>query len=519
MKKTEVKVENVVDAEDITEELQFTEILPSRHIEYDPAKPFMITRSGGSQNTLSFETSKMPAAVKKLSRIYFDNSTYIKLAYTVNTKYNDIKSNLQFYAIKDLKVTMDKTWHLKQSNLYTIADDPKNPDLQTVTFKEIKGSSLENEYLCQIMVDYVDIKEDIVNGNISKSAQVKMDASFTFRQTGSFTLRNDEKIDVSFKVYVGNSYTNTINVSSVMGKFDPDINPNINPLNIYASLPDFLQDKDVVVKVSNPTLKLNADMNQVPMDLDFSGTLRSKKTGEGAFTKEARIPSLGVAKMTAQQTNILYFAQQDKPYDPEGMTEGAKSYMVSNFSTLVEKLPDVIEPDFRNKQIRVNQDKEFNIHLNKSYHISLDYKIYVPLEFNKGFNIVYNDTTDSMKDDLKDYQAEGVKVTATAVNMVPLDLNATIQPLDINNKVITSIKVDKVTIPGSDGVSEKETEIAINLTLSNPADLQKVDRIMFKVYASSDDQQTGNNQLMSNQYILLKDIRARLNGPVIGDFN
>ena len=55
------------------------------------------------------------------------------------------------------------------------------------------------------------------------------------------------------------------------------------------------------------------------------------------------------------------------------------------------------------------------------------------------------------------------------------------------------------------------------MDLANPADLQRLDRLMLKIEAEGT--QPGEGVLSSNQYIKVTNMRLRLKGQIIGNFN
>ena len=290
----------------------------------------------------------------------------------------------------------------------------------------------------------------------------------------------------------------------------------MDPIDIASSLPDFLNDDAVKIGAANPTLKFTADLSDIPVGLNLSGDLTSVKKGTQGFTKKVSLP---VTKVEDQKYNTVYYYQNGKPYDPEYPTlpAGAVTAKADKLSTLIEKLPDEIRVDLTGGKLSV-QDKEYNIKLGHDYHASADYKVYVPFQFDKGLTIVYKDSTDSMVEDLEDYQAEGVMVKAKAQNTIPLDLEATITAYDVNNKVIPGIKFSLIKVPAGDGSTVKETEVEISATLDDPTLLQKMDRLKFNVQAANDV--NGKvHELCSTQYLRFADVRLYLTGKVIADFN
>ena len=60
-----------------------------------------------------------------------------------------------------------------------------------------------------------------------------------------------------------------------------------------------------------------------------------------------------------------------------------------------------------------------------------------------------------------------------------------------------------------------KSNITITLTAQNPADVSRIDKLRFHVTAGSEAQ----GALYSNQYFSIQNLRLKLKGQIIGDFN
>lgn len=378
--------------------------------------------------------------------------------------------------------------------------------------------------ICSIVADKVDTKGYGApkdgklafgkDANGRSVLQAGIQGKVYFKSTGAFNLGTSDYADIYLTLSLGNS--SKIDIEQVTGKFSPEINPTVDPIDIASSLPDFLNDDAVKIGAANPTLKFTADLTSIPVGLNLSGELTSVKKGAQGFTKKVGLP---VTQVEDKQHNTVYYYQSGKPYDPEYPTlpAGAVTAKANNLSSLIEKLPDEIRVDLTGGKLSV-QNKEYTIQLGKDYQASADYKVYVPFQFDKGLTIVYNDSTDSMSEDLEDYQAEGLMLKATAQNTIPLDLVATITAYDVNGDVVPGIKFSEIKVPAGDGTNVKEAQVEISATLDEPSLLQKMDRLKFSVKAANDV--NGQvHELCSTQYLRFADVRLYLTGKVIGDFN
>ena len=149
----------------------------------------------------------------------------------------------------------------------------------------------------------------------------------------------------------------------------------------------------------------------------------------------------------------------------------------------------------------------------------------MPFKFGGNLNIVYNDTIEDMNEDLQDYEATALAVTAKVANTIPLQLIAGLTPADINGNEISDIHVEltKKTVAaateynaGTGTYKEKESELEFNITLDDPKALKKLDKFSFRIGASAEN---ATGALKTDQYIIVKDMRLKLKGQIVGDFN
>ena len=467
----------------------------------------------GQTNDFSFTLSNIQSEVKSIEEIYPKGGTKVSLSLKLVTSKN-VKA--KFTEITNLKITMPEYLRMKSVSQGTFKDN-------VITIPKVANPGTGE--FCRIDVECIDLGEDgKIDGNNSlvlpvEKSHIAMSGTFKLGATGSFNVTAKDKIKLEMDIVLGSGVTGqdaTLEVEKVVGKFDPTIDPNIESINIQEELPDFLQDEEVRIAVANPTLRFDVDMTQIPVSLDFSGKLIAHKAGMD--DKTVVLPESGKAAFLKSKQNCVYFCQQDTPYDPTGLVTSATRHKVSKLGDLINQLPEYIKVNVGNKQITV-KDELATIQLGKNYKASMDYKIFVPFQFNSGLKIVYRDSTNSLNEDLQDYQAEGLAIKATAYSTVPLDLSATVYPVDVNGKEIPGIQVDNVMIKASpDGsITEQATELEVSVKLTNPKDLQKVDRFLFRVSANATTQ--SNLSLNSQQYLRFDNVRLQLKGKVIGDFN
>lgn len=427
--------------------------------------------------------------------------------------------------INGLQLTFPDYIHLTQPSDGTVSADG-----HTYTINNYSGAGVTTYDLGTIRVDEFNLQgeEGKVNGGTLslRNKVITMSGRFAFTTTQAFNMSAGQNVKLRLYVSLGRrgATQSEVNIAQVTGRFLPVVNPRIDDINVSDNLPDFLQDDKVTIKAANPTVKFQADMSNIPMSFDLKAVLNGYK--DNAAVTTINLPESGKAHAITGRNNVIYFHQGDAPFDPAGVSALAETHQVSNISSIFEKLPDFIRVDVADGKVQA-KDEDFTVVLDRNYSTRMDYQMLVPFEFNQGTRIVYNDSVEDMNKDLKDYQADGVVVTAEVINAVPMQLIATAEPQDVAGQVIPGITVTSATIAPANAVrslatadieqNAVTTPITIEMDLANPADLQRLDRLMLKIEAEGT--QPGEGVLSSNQYIKVTNMRLRLKGQIIGNFN
>lgn len=479
-------------------------------------------KADGSE-ALDFEVSGMQSDVTYLKDLVVEDTDVKLMLHTANTPAN---MPLGVISMNDVEITLPSVLRVKEGSLaagWTL-DKSKN----TLKCASINYNNAQPT-ICALKVDKVVLNREPKNGKIEFSENeltITMKAQkVTFGATEAFTMHENDVASVRLDIVVGNSNVSKSNLTVVeaTGKFNPVIDPQVNPIDIGSSLPDFLKDEEVALDVANPTLRFTSDFSNIPVGVNFSGTLTS------VFEDVSKNCSVTLPEKSFENNkhNVLYYAQTENPYDPSGLpAEGTyDKAQVSNLNTLVKKIPEQIKVDLSGNKVKV-KDQLYTIKLNQEYTADADYSVFVPFEFNKGLSIVYNDSTNSFNDDIDKYAAEGIRITALAKNAIPLDLNVAIEATDVNGNVIEGIVFTPAVVKAGSGKKDPatakyelvETPITLDATLKDPNLLKLVDKLIFKVRADNKET-TESHTLVSDQYLRLDKIKLRLKGAVTADFN
>lgn len=488
--------------------------------------------SGEAEGTesMDFSVSDISSDIKAIHSVSF---TPLKVSLNLEWFKSNAALKFDLKELKKVEITLPPILHVVEGSVsegWTLAEGNKLV-AQSVAFN---GANMKE--IVSFMIDQTQLKDRSVieNGELTidpEALNITMKGKADFVSTGSFTMTSNDYMDVRLYIKVGtpgaNNKTN-VYVTRAKGVFDPLINPDVESIDIASELPDFLQDPEVRVNVSNPTLKFNVypkNNVQIPADVDFYATLHSIKDGQDQVSP-VEFPKY--TRLYKNTSNVIYFHQDAAPYDPTGLETDApgkkvQTKKVDNISSLISVLPDRIEVDLgangNDKHIRVVGENE--VALGQKYSQVVDYTIYVPFEFKNGVTIVYTDETDGMNEDLKDYAADGIQISAEAENTIPLDLKATISAYDMYDNLIPGIQFEEVDVKAGGGTDATAvtTALTIKATLTDPNLLKKLDKLEFKINAASEATSNATHKLVSTQYVQLKNVKLKLVGQIVADFN
>lgn len=437
--------------------------------------------------------------------------------------------NIRLYLPKFLGVTdVAPGWELKEGNVLVY----KNGGIYNYNRNKPEICSV---YLNKVALDQTKNEGKVENGNIELTPaelNIRMTAEqvyFENRAGRELSMKVDDQASVRLDIQVPN---NVLNINQVTGKFNPAINPDNERIDVSSDLPDFLQDKEVRIVATNPTIRFHANMSTLPVGIDMRGTLTAVKEN-GAFENGAttKVVKLDKGVMEMGRDNYVYYCNQgNTPYDPEGAKAGAATVEnTANIGDLITELPDYLEVDLKNNQINV-KNEYYTVQLGRDYHVDADYSVFVPFEFDRGLKVVYNDSTESMHSDLKDLSATGtLEVMADAYNTIPLELLVGLKAVDVDgNELPVEFNTAEAHVLPGDGStytmngevkqrsgSEVMTPIKITAKLDDKDLLSRIDKLCFNIHADA----TGSNKLVSTQYLKLNNIKIKLHAGVIADFN
>ncbi len=315
-------------------------------------------------------------------------------------------------------------------------------------------------------------------------------------------------------------------IASAQGVIDPEIDVTVDPVG-FDNLPDFLEDDDVRIDLENPQILLTV-ANTAPVDVNIYGDLVARRGNETVRVGIGKGPDGDALHATepilirGNATTTICLSRQGT-----GAPEGGVNVKVENLNDLIERIPDEISME--NITAKVPQ-QEYEFDLGTTYYVSTSYDVDAPLSFGPGTEIAYKDTVDNWNGDINEYDVDIKKLTVTmdAINKIPLNLELSVLPIDVDGNVMPGDEV-KVTVPerilpgnGLEGDPDGGTltSVAVEMETLEEGALRRLDGIVFDVRANNrDDADYQNVPLNENQTLKLDNIRIRIPGGVKLDLN
>ena len=308
-----------------------------------------------------------------------------------------------------------------------------------------------------------------------------------------------------------------ITITSATGTFTPEIYlDNLGDVEV-TGVPDFLTDGRVFVDLYNPQIIITVT-NDMAVGGLVTGTMRSFKAG--SQLAEVAVPQF---RVNPSGTTTVCFCRRDEGID-HSLYDDVQT--ISNLSDLVHTIPDHIT---FTASAHADPSGESYFEFDHDYKVQPSYSIDAPIMFDKDARIVYKDTLDGWHDDIEDFElADGayINLTATVENRVPAYLTVDVKAIDIDGNEMgddeITVTVNKTVAAADEDGTPAETALSVDLKQVGDGALKRLDGIVFNIEAAASD---GNKAVVGQTLnakkhsLVAKDIRVKLVGKIIGDFN
>lgn len=450
-------------------------------------------------NTLTAKASDIDEALKELGSLSTNTPAILDLTF-------GLKGNGLTYSkvdAKDLVIQLPtflifKEGEVEAGNKLTLngALTPKQLDVVGYTFGEKAGEGLKpDENRSLTIKGDVSMKGDVVTSGISGSG------------------------DLSLTLYVTLSEMATDRVTGVI---QPKIEAEKTQIE-FNDLPDFLQDEETRLDITNPVIVLKAT-NPLETPVEVDAVLTPKKNNATIEGHEVKIGAgYGKTAVTLNPGENVIALSRIETSSVAGMTSNV---VVSDMNNVLEIIPDDIDVSLKPT---VTNSNYYGVELGQDYQLTASYDVDVPLSFEKGLNIVYSDSIKDLNKDLKDLDKITLKkanIVLTVDNAIPLGLQLkaeNVQIKDIYGRELTGIEKtieegkEYITESG-DGETPATSEIVLSLTTANdPGFLSKIDKICFKITAATGA--TTGIPLKDTQWVKVTSVKLSVPGGVNVDLN
>lgn len=317
---------------------------------------------------------------------------------------------------------------------------------------------------------------------------------------------------------LGSSFTmDDFDIMSVTGRFDPEIDlTDLGDVEI-TGVPDFLDDEDVRVDLYNPQIFLTIK-SDLSMGGFVSGVLTSWKDGVAIAT--VNVPEMAI--QAGGETNVCICRRDDDMAGFDGVVQE-----VPELSKIIERIPDRIT---FSAEARADVSQTCEFELGRRYIITPKYKVEAPIAFAAGAQIVYKDTIDDWNEDIDDFDLSEdayIALSATIENRVPAFLTLSAYAIDVDGQRMAddeiSVEVSNTVIASSDGVNSVETPLNLKVTQGRKGAMKRLDGLVFDIKAAASDNGSSPIEGMTlnsqKHFLIARDIKIKLVGKLIGDFN
>ena len=306
-------------------------------------------------------------------------------------------------------------------------------------------------------------------------------------------------------------------IMSVTGRFDPEIDlTDLGDVEI-TGVPDFLDDEDVRVDLYNPQIFLTIK-SDLSMGGFVSGVLTSWKDGVAIAT--VNVPEMAI--QAGGETKVCICRRDDDMAGFDGVVQE-----VPELSKIIERIPDRIT---FSAEARADASQTCEFELGREYTIRPKYKVVAPIAFAAGAQIVYKDTIDDWNEDIDDFDLSEdayIALSATIENRVPAFLTLSAYAIDVDGQRMAddeiSVEVSNTVIASADGVNSVETPLNLKVTQGRKGAMKRLDGLVFDIKAAASDNGSSPIEGMTlnsqKHFLIARDIKIKLVGKLIGDFN
>ncbi len=303
-----------------------------------------------------------------------------------------------------------------------------------------------------------------------------------------------------------------IKVSEFSGKIQYDIEDlNIDPISLN-DIPDMLSQDSTNIKLANPQiyLRLNNPLSENHLYAE-AGLAMTAKRKDGSNKKIA----LGDNKLKMDNAYNVFCLTTDGNMPQNEMHKGYKDAVNQKFDGFSDilsgnggnGLPDNIEIDVIEPQIPEQDISDFKLD-NEIDKVEGTYLFYAPLALKDETSfIIYQDTLDGWYDEtLEKLTISALMVKADVNSEIPLKVEISFNPIDVNGKIIKNVKSNVVKL----NATKDMQPIEINLE----GEIKNLDGIIIRAKLIG----AQGESIAPSQTINFKNLKIAVTGDYVDEF-
>ena len=425
------------------------------------------------ERSFTFTTENVPSDVVSVDEL--GGSFLVK----INLKLAGVETVARAFDLKDLTLQLPKGLHVTSVEGGTY--DP-NTGMATIPNRRVEGNSTT----LTIQADRVDFNKlgahyDYANAKIDATGKVYL-KQVTFGLNHGDLIGNNQP--TTFNLSLDYSLP-SIDIDSFSGTIKYNITGvDISPVSL-TDLPDVLSQPGTDIRIANPQvyLRLNNPVQQYGVNAQTGLTLTGVHNDgtRKVCTLDDNYFTLGTSNPSGLYNYCISPTMPDKLY---AGYEGAQHVKFTSLSNILSgnDIPSSIEIELDNPCVPQQHVNNFLLGQDIAS-VNGEYTFFAPLALNPDSKITYTDQVDGWSsEDLDAVTITKLTVTADITSDLPIDLDFTGYPIDVNGN-----QINNVTIEGAH-VSANAQAQALTLTITG--EIRKLDGIRFVAVATSQNADT-----------------------------
>ena len=348
-----------------------------------------------------------------------------------------------------------------------------------------------------------------------------------------------------------------MDIRSATAVLDPEMEIETpDPITI-GELPEFLSGENAVLDVYNPVIRLNVVNGSPASAYVLAKVCGLDGDGNVISGSDIQIGSLDPSSpefilVSPGATEIFISGRGVTMPEPPSGNNQSQNIICQDLPDLLRVIPASIRIydidiviDNEGDEVSGYADSDYRVLTfptgtdgrtdDLEYAMYVDYTVDIPLSFGPELHIEYPYDISGLNETFNSEASEGgeggsgmnislreASIKMTFVSTLPIDMEVTASPIDVNGKVLELEGLD-VTLTAADGSvatvaagalgQETSSPMVINI-VADQESLKQLDGFRLNIIGSCKNGELAGKPLNSNQYVKINDISVRINGGV-----